>query len=60
MAKDKYEGMFLLPGSAEVDASLTRVRGIIEKHGGSILTIKKWDERRLTYEIKKQKRARRG
>ena len=57
MAKTQYEGMFLFPGGVEVDASLTRVRGMIEKHGGSIIVIKKWDERKLTYEIKKQKRG---
>jgi small subunit ribosomal protein S6 len=57
MAKEKYEGMFLLPGSAEVEASITRVRGIIERHGGTVLVAKKWDERRLAYEIKKQKRG---
>ncbi|MGN6506551.1 MAG: 30S ribosomal protein S6 [Tepidisphaeraceae bacterium] len=57
MAKAQYEGMFLLPGSAEVEASIKRVRDIIEKHGGSILVIKKWDERKLAFEVKKQKRG---
>ena len=55
----QYEGMFLLPAgaSADVDGSITAVRGIIERHGGEILTIKKWDERKLAYEIKGQKRG---
>lgn len=57
MAKDKYEGMFLFPGSAEVEASVTRTREIIEKHGGTILVCKKWDERKLAFEVKKQKRG---
>ena len=57
MAKAQYEGMFLLPGSAEVEASVKRVRDIIEKHGGTIMVIKKWDERKLAYELKKQKRG---
>ena len=57
MAKDVYEGMFLFPGSAEVEASLKRVREIIERHQGTVEVIKKWDERKLTYEIKKQKRG---
>jgi small subunit ribosomal protein S6 len=57
MAKDVYEGMFLFPGSAEVEASLKRVREIIERHQGVIEVLKKWDERKLTYEIKKQKRG---
>lgn len=55
----QYEAMFLLPASAaaEVDKSIATCRGIIERHGGSILVIKKWDERKLLYEIKKQKRG---
>jgi small subunit ribosomal protein S6 len=56
---NQYEAMFLLPASAaaEVEKSLTTCRGIIERHGGKILVIKKWDERKLLYEIKKQKRG---
>jgi small subunit ribosomal protein S6 len=56
---NQYEAMFLLPASAaaEVDASIKLVQGIIERHKGVILVIKKWDERKLTYEIKKQKRG---
>ena len=33
------------------------VRGMIEKHGGQIQVIKKWDERKLAFEIGKQKRG---
>src|SRR3954454_7243502 len=57
--QNQYEAMFLLPAAAaaEVDASIKLVTGIIERHGGKILTIKKWDERKLMYEIKKQKRG---
>ena len=57
--QNQYEAMFLLPASAaaEADASVKLVQGIIERHGGKILVIKKWDERKLTYEIKKQKRG---
>jgi small subunit ribosomal protein S6 len=56
---NQYEAMFLLPASAaaEVDKSITTCRGIIERHGGAILVIKKWDERKLLYEVKKQKRG---
>ena len=57
MAKAQYEGMFLLPGGGEAEASIKRVRDIIEKHGGTVLVIKKWDDRKLTFEIKKQKRG---
>jgi len=57
MAKSKYEAMFLFPGGAEAEASVKRVRDIIEKHGGTLLVVKKWDERKLAYEVKKQKRG---
>jgi small subunit ribosomal protein S6 len=58
-AERKYEAMFLLgaAATADVEKSVTLVRGIIEKHGGKMLVLKKWDERKLTYEIKGQKRG---
>src|SRR5687768_7597884 len=55
----KYEAMFLFPppGTTDVDAMQKTAQSIIERHGGKILFIKKWDERKLTYEIKKNKRG---
>lgn len=53
----QYEAMFLLPASADVEGALNLVRSTVERHGGEILVLKKWDERRLAYEIKKQKRG---
>ena len=54
-----YEGMFLLPAgaSAELEKSLAMVRGIIERHEGQVLVIKKWDERKLAYEMRGHKRG---
>jgi small subunit ribosomal protein S6 len=51
--------MFLLPAgaSAEVEKSLTTVRGIIERHSGKIIVLKKWDERKLAYELGGNKRG---
>src|SRR6187397_2856018 len=56
---NQYEAMFLFPppGVVDVDGMIKNAQGIIERHGGKILVIKKWDERKLTYEIKKQKRG---
>jgi small subunit ribosomal protein S6 len=56
---NQYEGMFLLPGPAgtDVEAAIKMVRGIIEKHEGKVLVIKKWDERKLAYELHNQKRG---
>jgi ribosomal protein S6 len=58
-AHSKYEAMFLLgaAATAELEKSIALVRGIIERHGGTILVLKKWDERKLAYEIKGQKRG---
>ena len=55
----QYEGMFLLGQSAAADleAGLKLVRGMIERHGGKILVIKRWDERKLLYEVEGQKRG---
>ena len=49
----QYEAMFLFPGSAaaEIDASIKTARGILERHGGNVMVIKKWDERKLAYEM---------
>jgi small subunit ribosomal protein S6 len=58
-ANKTYEAMFLLPAgaSAEMEKSLALVRGIIERHKGQILVIKKWDERKLAYELRGNKRG---
>jgi small subunit ribosomal protein S6 len=51
--------MFLLGQNvaADLDASLKLVRGMIERHGGKVLVLKKWDERKLLYEVEGQKRG---
>jgi small subunit ribosomal protein S6 len=50
--------MFLLPPTgSEAEKAVTLIRGMIEKHHGQIQVIKKWDERKLAYEIGKQKRG---
>jgi small subunit ribosomal protein S6 len=55
----QYEAMFLFPppGTTDVDAMIKTAQGIIERHGGKVMVIKKWDERKLYYEIKHQKRG---
>jgi small subunit ribosomal protein S6 len=58
-AANQYEAMFLL-GSAfatDLDGAIKLVRGIVERHEGQIIVIKKWDERKLAYEISGQKRG---
>lgn len=55
-----YEGMFLIDNEAvragwsDVKA---RLAALIEKHGGQVLTSRRWDERRLTYPVRRHNRA---
>jgi small subunit ribosomal protein S6 len=55
----QYEGLFLFGTTATVDpeASVRRVGEIVTRHGADILHLRKWDERRLAYEIRKNKRG---
>lgn len=55
----QYEGMFLFGSNAasDLNGAIATVRGMIEKHGGEIIVIKKWDERKLNFEVGKQKRG---
>ena len=54
-----YEAMFLLGQAQAADfaAAIAHVRSLVEKHGAVIHAMRKWDERRLAFEIKKQKRG---
>src|SRR5687768_1096312 len=58
-ASSQYEAMFLFGQSAtaDVDGALTLARSMIERHHGKVLVIKKWDERKLAYEVNGQKRG---
>lgn len=55
----QYEAMFLVgtAAAAEQGGGVELCRGVVEKHAGQILFIKKWDERKLAYEVKGQKRG---
>ncbi len=61
MAKttNQYEAMFLLGplAQSEPETAINLCRQIIERHGGQVLAIKRWDERKLAYEIEGQKRG---
>ena len=55
-----YESMFLIDNDAvragwkEAKASLA---ALVEKHGGHVLSSRRWDERRLAYPIRHRNRA---
>jgi small subunit ribosomal protein S6 len=56
---NQYEGMFLFGAAAtqEPQNAINIIRGMIEKHGGQVLVLKRWDERKLAYEVEGQKRG---
>ena len=55
-----YEGMFLLDNDLVRegwDSAKGAVTATLEKHGGEVLTARRWDERRLAYPISGRRRA---
>jgi small subunit ribosomal protein S6 len=50
-----YEGMFLIDSAlagSDWDGVNNTIKTILEKAGAEIVTIKKWDDRKLAYEIR--------
>lgn len=55
-----YEGMFLLDNDvvrSDWASAKALVTGTLEKHGGVVRSVRRWDERRLAYPIGKKNRA---
>jgi len=63
MAEEKrinvYEGMFLISQAEATDFAgvIEHIQHLFERAGATMLAMQKWDERRLAYEIDKQKRG---
>jgi len=62
MAEEKkayYEGMFLFGQAATADLGqvVEHIKEVLGRGDAEIVAMKKWDERRLAYEIKKHKRG---
>jgi ribosomal protein S6 len=58
--KRMYEGMFILKASAaskDWNRTTGEVKKLLESHGAEIVSYEKWDERKLTYEIRKQNKG---
>lgn len=55
----KYEGLFLFPQAAVADlqGAHDHIVEILNRAGAEIISMKKWDERRLAYEIRGNKRG---
>lgn len=54
-----YEGLFLFPQSAVADMQTAHdhVHTLLERSGADIVSFRKWDDRRLAYDIKGNKRG---
>jgi small subunit ribosomal protein S6 len=58
-ATNVYEGLFLFPQSAtgNLQAAVDHLTSLFERVGAELISLAKWDERRLAYEIKGNKRG---
>ena len=54
-----YEGMFLLStkSSADLPAALEFIKGVFVRAEAEVLVLRKWDERKMAYAIRGQKRG---
>lgn len=54
-----YEGLFLFPQSAvgDLQSAVDHIGSILERAEAEVLALSKWDERRLAYDIKGNKRG---
>ncbi len=54
-----YEGLFLFPQTigGDLQAAIDHIREILAKSDEQLISLRKWDERRLAYEIKGNKRG---
>lgn len=54
-----YEAMFLISQAVATDlaGAVDHINQILDRAGAELIAMKKWDERRLAYEIQKQKRG---
>lgn len=60
MAANVYEGMFILDSNRygrDSDAVSAQIQEIVEKAGGQLLVHRLWEERRLAYPIKGQRKG---
>jgi small subunit ribosomal protein S6 len=59
-AKKLYEGMFLIDtalAAADWDGVMSMISKLLEKNEAEVVSMKKWDERRLAYDIQGKSRG---
>lgn len=55
-----YDGLFLMNPAAisgDLAGGLAKVREVLERYNAEIVSLRKWDERKLAYPVKGQKRG---
>ena len=54
-----YEGLFLFPQAqgSDLQGAVDHIKEILAKAGAEVISLRKWDERRLAFEIKGNKRG---
>jgi len=60
VTKQLYEGMFLIDvakASSDWDGVISNITKILERSESEIVSIRKWDDRKLAYDIKGQSRG---
>jgi len=58
-AKNTYEGLFLFPQSvtANLQEAIDHLQGFLDRAEAEVISMRKWDERKLAYDIKGNKRG---
>jgi small subunit ribosomal protein S6 len=54
-----YEAMFVISQAvaADLNGAIEHIKGLLDRAGAEVVALRKWDERRLAFEIGGQKRA---
>lgn len=58
--KRLYEGLFLVDSAeaaSDWDGMIGAIKKVLDRAGAEVVSLNKWDERKLTYEIKKKTRG---
>lgn len=57
---NSYESIFILKPSladADVEKTVERIKGVIQKGGGEAIHVENWGKKKLSYEVRKEKRG---
>lgn len=60
VTKRLYEGLFLLDSgeaASDWDGVIGAIEKVLTKNGGEIVTLNKWDERKLAYDVQRKSRG---